>query len=81
MQNLRWHLEGMAKSGRLELGKGMRRYSPYGGGRWHLLWYHTWLWSTTSTIRYSQMMLTQFGHNYRSMEVVNAPTRILSGWV
>jgi len=81
MYALRWHLEGTAVSGRLELDKGMRRYSPYGGGRLHLRWHPTLLWSTTLTIRYSKVMLTQFGHDNISMKVVNAPTRILSGWM
>jgi len=71
----------MAESAHLELGKGMRRYSPYGGGRLHLRWHHTLRLSTISTIRYSQMVVAQFGHDNISVKVVNTPTRILSGWM
>lgn len=78
MHALRWHLERMAESAHLELGKGMRRYSPYGGGRLHLRWHHTWLWSTTLTSKCRYVPLTQICDYNPSEKVIDAAALMLS---
>ena len=77
MHALRWHLEGMAESAHLELGKGMRRYSPCGGGRLHLRWHPILLWCITLISQCSNVLRTHIRDHRPPEKIVDAPALLL----